>query len=845
VDSHLFNICTDAHTRIEPEAPTSSSLTNPLLALGIACSLTLASPVIADEKFAETTTEQNRKKSAVKTTDKENSVVELKEMVITGEQYPFAILPTFKSVSSVFGSEQPVLDIPRSVSVVTKSMLQLRAFYDFTNLERVAAGVYTPGGFGTASLPVIRTQQGEIFQNGQRKEGGNGGFGFPHSFNSVEDMDIIKGPPSVVYGPGQRVGGYVNLNSKRAYLDKFRGQVSGTVGSYDTYRWGFDTGAPIIKDELGFRLSYQGEDSQSYYNLASTNSQAVYAALDWHPNDRLSLDFNAEYFDTDFSDIGGINRPTQELIDKGIYITGTGPIDPVTGLPQTGQGTIVTPTGTTKINRRDVFIGPNDLNEHTNFMTQLNASYKVNDSTKFVNYSSFQTLDKSTVDTNSFVEIIDENDTFQNRTELHKNFDLVLPNNDLLGNLRIGNEVITGLDYRYHHTRGFSNFNFEDDNSFDLTLPASTRVFAEAKLTGVLPVPGFKNPIPQFSNAFASPGGNNPAFTANGDTNETDYHQVGLFYLHTFHFGKQWMLLTGGRGDVIYAKSRDPLPPPGFDAASDSTTQILPAANVSLSYKPVQWNTLYFTYSYSQSPVSALGGGFALKNNKLAAGDFHVESELYETGTKFSLLDDQLFLTLAFYRQTRGQNNVFSGTVDRIEVDGIELESSYQPNRNFLFNANASLSDAQFKDTAVFQGSQSVNDVFDNSRPDIIRGGGLGSRTDGGFGFPRGNYELPGQPDFIFSNTVAYTFDNGLGASLGSVLTSPQNLDAVGAVVIPWQHRIDASAFYIHPRFEASVSFLNITNQKNWRTQFASFFGSETVLPELPFNVLATVKFKF
>jgi len=88
-------------------------------------------------------------------------------------------------------------------------------------------------------------------------------------------------------------------------------------------------------------------------------------------------------------------------------------------------------------------------------------------------------------------------------------------------------------------------------------------------------------------------------------------------------------------------------------------------------------------------------------------------------------------------------------------------------------------------------------------------------------------------------------YEKAVVTSLGSVLISPQNLDVAGAVVIPWQHRINASAFYIHPSFEANVSFLNITNQKIWRTQFASFFGSETVLPELPFNVLATVKFKF
>gem|GEM_PF-140573 len=840
---HINNICLNWHILNYLYNLAARTLTPAGTCLALALT---AAPALADSEVAQNSEEFQEKTSGKKQPPSDQQKpVSLEPLIIIGDDRT-SVLPTSRAINSVFGNEQSVLDTPRSVSVVSKKMLALREFQDFTQLERVAAGVFTPRFFGTASLPVIRAQQGEIFQNGQRKQGGNGGFGFPISFNSLESMDIVKGPPSAVFGPGQRVGGYVNINTKRAYLDKFRAEVSGTVGSYDTYRWGLDVGAPLIDNELGFRLSYQGEDSDSFYRFAETESHAVYAALDWHPNDRLGFDFNVEHFDTDFSDIGGINRPTQDLIDNLRIITGTGPATSTPPGFQTGQGTVVTPTGTAKISRRNVFIGPDDLNEHDTTLLQLKSAYQVNDHFNIINYTTFQTLDKATVDTNSFVEIIDENYTVQNRTELHHSFDFSVPG--FLGNLNIGNDTISGIAYKFHHTRGFSNFNFEDDNSFDLTLDPSTRVFAEANLTGVLPVPGFADPIPQFSHAFASPAGNYPelGLSGNGDTNATDFHQIGLFYQHTFHFTEQWSLLAGGRGDLIYAKTRDPLAPEGFKAVSDSATHIMPAANVSLTYKPVSWNTLFFTYSYSQSPASALGGGFALKNNRLAPGDFHIESELYETGTKFSLLDDRLYFGLAFFRQTRGQNNVFSGNIDRIEVEGIELESSFQPNRNFFANANVTLTDAQFKNTEVFQGSRVVADVFDNSRPDIIQGGGLGSRAGGGFGFPADNFEMTGQPDFIFSGTAAYTFDAGFGASLSGVLTSPQNLDVLGTVVIPWQHQLDASVFYDdHEHFEARVAFLNITNEKNWRTQFGSFFGSETVSPDLPFNVLATIKLRY
>ncbi|XQF91824.1 TonB-dependent receptor plug domain-containing protein (plasmid) [Pseudoalteromonas espejiana] len=57
----------------------------------------------------------------------------------------------------------------------------------------VSPNTYSASGFGAPSLPTIRGQLGELFQDGTRRQAGNNGFGVPLSFNSVEQIDVVKG----------------------------------------------------------------------------------------------------------------------------------------------------------------------------------------------------------------------------------------------------------------------------------------------------------------------------------------------------------------------------------------------------------------------------------------------------------------------------------------------------------------------------------------------------------------------------------------------------------------------------------------------------------------------------
>ena len=67
-------------------------------------------------------------------------------------------------------------------------------------------------------------------------------------------------------------------------------------------------------------MSYSGEESGSFYENGNTSTQAIYSALTWLPSTKYKLELNAEFFQADYVENFGVNRPTQDLIDHNRYI---------------------------------------------------------------------------------------------------------------------------------------------------------------------------------------------------------------------------------------------------------------------------------------------------------------------------------------------------------------------------------------------------------------------------------------------------------------------------------------------------------------------------------------------
>jgi len=768
----------------------------------------------------------------------------LQQMVVTGAQIPIneSVIPTVRNTGMGYGMDLNVKDIPRNVTIISREQLDDISITDVRDFTKLTTSSYTQSNFGAPANPSIRGQTADVFVNGMRTGLTSNGNGMPIDFNSVESVDIFKGPPTVVYGASNYVGGYINLDTKRPYFDRLQGSVSGTVGMYDQYRWNLDVGGPIIQDKLAFRLSYSGENSGSYYENGLKETHSIYAALTWTPTDRYTLAVNADYYFGSYTENWGWNRPTQNLIDNGKYFTGTVPGAPFTIF---GGANPIVPSGTANLDPQVRLLKPGDGSYGQNFRGQAIQTLVINDNLTLVNNTLVQYINRHTKSSYFYGELIDPAFSIENRTELHINFDVPLASGSTVvkgyekdGKTPIAettqpfvlrNQINTGLDLRYTEVTAYNDFFDEPANAWDLSLGRS--LIDYKNFSFVFPVPGH----PGWT---ATPG------TANGDTNYSKVFILGPYYQHSLDIGEHFSLLAGARADVIWVSVNDPLSDEAGLGPSrgDNTVAVEPNFNISPVFKPWKWLTTYFTYNYSQSYAVGNGGGFPATHPINMADELHKVSDLFEVGAKASLLQDTLFINAALFLRDGNDPSVGGATV-ATKVKGFEIEADYQPNRNFYVTAGYSYLNAFVHGSPGFVASEFP---VDDPRSLLANGQVL---TDPGVTLPHGVYREPGLPHHLFNFLARYQIPTDwgtFGAILGATVTGPYFLGYNGYVTIPWQHELDLTLFYKtkDDHFEAKLAFLNLTNQRNFSPP-NPVYGYDSVVVDWPFHLEGTITFKF
>lgn len=722
--------------------------------------------------------------------------------------------------TSATGLDIAVLDTPRTITTIDSTMLRDRSIQSVLDLAKLVPSAYTQAQYGGANIPALRGQPAEVFQNGIWRTTRSNGL--PLSFNSVEGLDVVKGPAGVVYGPTGNVGGYVNLVTKKPQMDGFHGMVNLTYGSWDDKRAQLDVGGPLT-DTLAVRIAYERVDAGSYYRLGYMDSHDIYGAVRFEPNDRLSFDFNIEYYKANFNENTGINRPTQELVDKGLYYQGTGRgafVGPNATDPR-GFLSVVDVTGVVPINRRFQLVGTDDFSQGTDLVAQFVASYKLDDKLTLVSRTSYEDYTQlKSENAQRYYIYIPRSKNFQTRLEL-------------IGDVG-PHKLIGGLSYRSISLLSYSDFYNEYLNATDITTDPSTYSITN-DLFGVIQVPG--RPIGEAATPGAGGYGNGAYPNSIPATRDEESNQSGLFFQGVFKLTDQFSFLGAARVDRIHEDLRDPLPPPGSVAAHAKATEILKTFNGSLTYKPSRIATFYGTVNYNESAVSAGGGGYAgFTGQGIATSNFHVENYLYEIGAKFSLLNEKLFIGTALYRQERSNQNSF-GVVNKVVAKGIELEANYRPTDSFSMNAAYSYLDAKMPNASV---TAFTGDVYDTFAPPY--GNGIGSPNFRSL--PIQDYRVPGYPQHLFNAFAKYKLPMGVGVSAGVLVTGPMYTSFLQTVRIPWQHQFDASLYYEFDTWMLTADFYNITAQKNWSTGGGDN-GNDLITAELPFHFRVGIRKKF
>ena len=166
----------------------------------------------------------------------------------------------YKADNATFGKfTAPLLDTPRSVTVITPEVMDDMGATSLQDALRVVPGITMnmgEGGVPVGDLPNIRGFQSSsgLFVDGMRDNASA-----TREVFDLEEIDVIKGPAGSYIGRGGP-GGSINLVTKTPKAQSFYGGTA-VLGTADKKRLTADVNQ-VVNDSIAVRLNAMWQDSE-------------------------------------------------------------------------------------------------------------------------------------------------------------------------------------------------------------------------------------------------------------------------------------------------------------------------------------------------------------------------------------------------------------------------------------------------------------------------------------------------------------------------------------------------------------------------------------------------------
>ncbi|MEG3850376.1 TonB-dependent receptor [Microcoleus sp. herbarium19] len=223
------------------------------------------------------------------------------DITVTARQATPYLVP---NTSTATKTDTPLRDIPQSIQVVPQEVLRDQQVTRIEDALRNVPGVnqnfnfgpltsYTIRGFEATSTNLLRDGLVD-FLAGESTE-----------LSSIDRVEVIKGPASVLFGLGNP-GGSINLVSKRPLRDPFYA-IDATVGSYSFYRGAVDFSGPLndAKTVL-YRLNLAYRNSGSLVDFFNGEHFNISPVVSVAIGERTNLTLEGEYIYTRDSYASGV-----------------------------------------------------------------------------------------------------------------------------------------------------------------------------------------------------------------------------------------------------------------------------------------------------------------------------------------------------------------------------------------------------------------------------------------------------------------------------------------------------------------------------------------------------------
>ena len=235
------------------------------------------------------------------------------QIVVTGEQTGSDYFEP--SANTATRTDTPVLDIPASIQVIPRQVLEdqqvIRLEDALNNLSGVTFGA-DRGGYdvdfnirGFDGVPILRDgfRQYGFFEDG-----------IPEIAN-LERVEVLRGPSSILYGE-IHPGGVINLVTKQPLAEPFyKAQLQ--VGNREFISPRIDFSGPLTEDgRLRYRLNALYRSEESYTDFERDIERFFVApTLSWQISDRTDLSIQLEYSDDEGPSDFGVPAVGDEIAD--------------------------------------------------------------------------------------------------------------------------------------------------------------------------------------------------------------------------------------------------------------------------------------------------------------------------------------------------------------------------------------------------------------------------------------------------------------------------------------------------------------------------------------------------
>lgn len=546
---------------------------------------------------------------------------------------------------------RPIAELPKTVTVLSKEAIKDAGATDLSDVMKLQPGVTVgtgEGGNAFGDRYVIRgfEARNDVFVDGMRDPGVT-----VRDLFAVEQVEISKGPSSSFAGRGTTGGAVNNVTKKASFDDSFTKTEAG-IGTDHAHRYTVDNNM-ILSDDLSIRtnLMYSERDIPKR-GLASEQRQGAATAVEWWATDKLKL--NADYY----------YQESDDMPDGGV------PWDAIAGKPVGGRN----------------FYGQNgrDFWKTSSNIGTLGLEYNFADNLKLTNQTRLGRT------TNDYVLTIPGLGTPASVAATPGTF------TDPIGLSSAGvfaRASSQTRDQENNYLGNQLNLNWDTQiggmkHSFVVGTEFSKEEAQNLPYLDSVRSPNAGDPLNPDNNAWIKEGG---TLTKNFDRYaELEIDSISYYLMDTWTVNDDWELFGGLRYDTFdYSINSGPTAYTGGTNGIVSNKDGFLNGHAGIVYSPWENGNVYMSYSTSTNPTGeqidaftncAYGG--ACKDDITGAMPKPEQNQNYEIGTKWEVFDKKLLLTAAAFQTTK--DNVISSVggqgipatftqVGQMRVRGIEL----------------------------------------------------------------------------------------------------------------------------------------------------------------------------